>query len=173
MIAKPGGGYQTVDIQNGQVTAVSPTAITLKSADGYARSYVITNSTLVDAQRDGIGLPVKVGNQASVLATVSGSTATAVTVRDRTLLPRAARHSVSPAGAGPAGRALVKRLGPARPATGPGSRHQPAVGASTVIGRVYPDEAGIGLAFAAHCQTHARQSELCGSLSLRGPSLTG
>jgi hypothetical protein len=85
VMAKPGGGYQTVDIQNGQVTAVSSTAITLKSADGYARSYAITSSTLVDAQRDGIS-SVKVGHQASVLATVSGSTATAVTVRDVTLL---------------------------------------------------------------------------------------
>jgi hypothetical protein len=85
VVAKPGGGYQTVDIQNGKVTAVSATAITLKSADGYARSYDVTGSTIVDAQRDGIG-SVKVGNQASVLAKVSGSTATAVTVRDITLL---------------------------------------------------------------------------------------
>jgi hypothetical protein len=83
--AKPGGGYQTVDIQNGQVTAVSATAITLKSADGYTRSYAITSSTIVDAQRDGIG-SVKTGHQALVLATVSGSTATAVSVRDSTLL---------------------------------------------------------------------------------------
>jgi hypothetical protein len=85
VVAKPGGGYQTVDIQNGRVTAVSSTAITLKSVDGYSRSYAITGSTIVNAQRDGIG-SVKVGNQASVLATVSGSTATAVTVTDITLL---------------------------------------------------------------------------------------
>jgi hypothetical protein len=85
VVAKPGGGYQTVDIQNGKVTAVSATTITLKSADGYARSYDVTSSTIVDAQRDGIG-SVKVGNRASVLATISGSTATAVTVRDLTLL---------------------------------------------------------------------------------------
>ena len=83
--AKPGGGYQTVDIQHGQVTAVSATAITLKSADGYTRSYAITSSTIVDAQRDGIG-SVKAGHQALVLATASGSTATAVTVQDMTLL---------------------------------------------------------------------------------------
>jgi hypothetical protein len=85
VMAKPGGGYQTVDIQNGKVTAVSATAITLKSADGYSRSYGVTGSTIVDAQRDGIG-SVKVGNQVSVLATVSGSTTTAVRVRDITLL---------------------------------------------------------------------------------------
>jgi hypothetical protein len=85
VVAKPGGGDQTVDVQNGQVTAVSNTSITLKSSDGFTMSYVVASSTLVDAQRDGIG-SVKVGNQASVLATVSGSTATATSVMDRTLV---------------------------------------------------------------------------------------
>jgi hypothetical protein len=82
--AKPGGGYQTVDVQNGQVTAVSSTSITLKSSDGFTKTYVVTNSTMVDAQRDGIG-SVKVGNQAAVFATVSGSTVTAANVADLTL----------------------------------------------------------------------------------------
>jgi hypothetical protein len=85
VVAKPGGGDQTVDVQNGQVTAVSSTSITLKSPDGFTMSYVVASSTLVDAQRDGIG-SVKVGNQASVLATVSGSTATAASIMDRTLV---------------------------------------------------------------------------------------
>jgi len=85
VVAKPGGGYQTVDVQNGQVTAVSSTSITLKSADGFTKSYTVAGSTLVDAQRDGIG-SVKVGNQAAVLATVSGSTVTATSVDDLTLL---------------------------------------------------------------------------------------
>ena len=85
VVAKPGGGYQTVDVQTGQVTAVSTTSITLKSADGFTMSYTVISSTLVDAQRDGIG-SVKVGNQATVLATVSGSTATAASVNDLTLL---------------------------------------------------------------------------------------
>ena len=85
VVAKPGGGYQTVDVQTGQVTAVSTTSITLKSADGFTKSYVVTSSTLVDAQRDGIG-SVKVGNQATMLATVSGSAATATSITDLTLL---------------------------------------------------------------------------------------
>jgi len=85
VIGKSGGGYETVDVQNGQVTAVSSTSITLKSADGFTKSYVVSSSTLVDAQRDGIG-SVKVGNQASVQATVSGSTATAISIEDLTLL---------------------------------------------------------------------------------------
>jgi hypothetical protein len=85
VVAKPGGGDQTVDVQNGQVTAVGSTSITLESSDGFTMRYVIASSTLVDAQRDGIG-SVKVGNQASVLATVSGRTATAARITDRTLV---------------------------------------------------------------------------------------
>jgi hypothetical protein len=85
VVTKPGGGYQTVDVQTGQVTAVSTTSITLKSADGFTKSYTVTSSTLVDAQRDGIG-SVKVGNQATMQATVSGSSATATSITDLTLL---------------------------------------------------------------------------------------
>jgi hypothetical protein len=85
VIAKSGGGYQTVDVQDGQVTAVSTTSITLKSSDGFTKTYVVTRSTTVDAQRDGIG-SVKAGNQASVFAAVSGSTVTATNVADMTLL---------------------------------------------------------------------------------------
>src|SRR5215813_5500954 len=62
VLPKPGGGYQTVAFQNGKVTAVSSTSITLRSADGYSRTYRVTSSTLVNAQRDGIG-SVKAGNQ--------------------------------------------------------------------------------------------------------------
>ncbi len=80
---KPGGGYQTVDVQQGQVTAVSSTSITVKSQDGFTKSYVVSGSTLVDAQRDGIG-SVKVGDTVTVRATVSGGTATASDIADRT-----------------------------------------------------------------------------------------
>ncbi len=85
VVRKSGGGYQTIDVQNGQVTAVSTTSITLKSADGFTKSYIVASSTLVDAQRDGID-SVKVGNETSVQATVSGSTATAISIEDLTLL---------------------------------------------------------------------------------------
>ncbi len=109
VIGKSGGGYQTIDVQNGQVTAVTTTSITLKSADGFTKTYVIASSTLVDAQRDGIG-SVKVGNQASVQATVSGSTATAVSVEDLTLLQQG-----RPAfGLGPPGGYPPARLGGAQ-----------------------------------------------------------
>jgi hypothetical protein len=85
VVARPGGGYQTVDVQNGQVTAVSSTSITLKSSDGFTRSYAVSGSTMVDARRDGIG-SVKVGHRVTVVATVKGSTAAAADIEDLTLL---------------------------------------------------------------------------------------
>ena len=88
VVPKPGGGYQTVAFQNGKVTAVSSTSITLHSADGYSHSYRVTSSTLVNAQRDGIG-SIKAGNQVIVTATVSGSTATATRIIDVSLLQQA------------------------------------------------------------------------------------
>ena len=85
VVPKPSGGYQSVDIQSGTVTAVSASSITVRSADGFVRSYAVTSSTIVDAQRDGIG-SIKTGNQVSLLATVSGGTATAASIADQTLL---------------------------------------------------------------------------------------
>jgi hypothetical protein len=90
VVPKPGGGYQTVDTQRGSVTAVSATSITVKSADGFTKTYQVVGSTNVDAKRDGIG-SVKTGHQVAVTATVSGGTATAVSVLDFNLLP--AMHS--------------------------------------------------------------------------------
>jgi hypothetical protein len=87
VVAKPGGGYETVDIQRGKVTAVSGSSVTLRSADGFTGTYAIKSSTIVDAQRNGIG-SVKAGNQASLLATVSGGSATAASIQDLTLLQR-------------------------------------------------------------------------------------
>jgi hypothetical protein len=85
VVPKTGGGYQTVDVQRGKVTAVSSTSLTVKSADGFSATYAVSSSTIVDAQRDGIG-SVKDGNQVYVTATVSGSTATASSVTDLSLL---------------------------------------------------------------------------------------
>ena len=85
VVPKSGGGYQTVAFQNGKVTAASSTSITLHSADGYNRTYQVTSSTLVNAQRDGIG-SIKTGNQVVVTATVSGSTATATRIIDVSMI---------------------------------------------------------------------------------------
>jgi len=79
----PNGGYQTLAMQTGTVTSVSGSSITVKSADGYSKTYVVDTNTLVDAGRDGIG-SVKNGDTVRVLATVSGSTLHAVQIDDVT-----------------------------------------------------------------------------------------
>ena len=87
VVVKPDGGYQTIDMQRGKVTAVSPISITVQSTDGYTVTYTVATSTIVDAQRDGIG-SVKVGNQVSLLALASGTKATATSITDLTLIER-------------------------------------------------------------------------------------
>ena len=37
----PGGGYRTTVVQTGTITAISPSSITTRSADGYTQTYVI------------------------------------------------------------------------------------------------------------------------------------
>src|SRR5947208_488368 len=37
----PGGGYQTVATQRGEATAVSSSSITVKSEDGFSRTYTV------------------------------------------------------------------------------------------------------------------------------------
>ncbi|HKD90000.1 MAG TPA: hypothetical protein VKB62_15835 [Streptosporangiaceae bacterium] len=96
VVAKQGGGYQTIAYQRGAVTTVSMGSITVKSTDGFTQSYAVTGSTIVGAQRGGIG-SVTAGDQASVIATVSGKTLTAVHIIDWTQL----HHSHPQFGLGP------------------------------------------------------------------------
>jgi len=81
VVPKSGGGYQTLDVQRGTVTAVSSSSLTVKSSDGYSATYTVSSSTIVDAKSAGIG-SVKTGDSVVVTATVSGSTATAANVTD-------------------------------------------------------------------------------------------
>lgn len=101
-VAKQGGGYETLDVQDGTVSAVSGTSLTVKSTDGYTATYTVTDSTLVDAQAKGIG-SVKKGDTVAVTATATGATPTAANVTDITAIK--------------AGRAS---LGLPEPPTGPG-----------------------------------------------------
>ena len=87
VVAKAGGGYETLQMQNGTVSAVSSTSLSVKSADGYSFTYVVKAGTIVDAQSAGIG-SVKKGDTVAVTATVSGSTATVDRVMDVTLLKK-------------------------------------------------------------------------------------
>jgi hypothetical protein len=83
VVEKNGGGYETVATQNGQVAAVSKDSITVKSADGYSRTYTVAAETLVNSARDGIA-SIKTGNTVSVTAVVTNGTATATSVNDGT-----------------------------------------------------------------------------------------
>jgi hypothetical protein len=81
---KTSSGYKTVDIQVGTVSAiskVSPMSITVASADGFTQTYVVTSQTLVNSQAAGFN-SVAAKDQVSVVATVSGSTATATNIVD-------------------------------------------------------------------------------------------
>jgi hypothetical protein len=62
-------GTVTVLVQRGEVTALSPTAITLTSKDGFSHSYVITDRTRVREQGTTVELSdLKVGERAMVVA---------------------------------------------------------------------------------------------------------
>ena len=83
VVPKDGGGYQTIATQQGDVTAVSKDSITVKSADGYSRTYTVAAETLVNSARDGIA-SIKTGSKVSVSAVVTDNTATATTINDGT-----------------------------------------------------------------------------------------
>jgi hypothetical protein len=82
-VPKAGGGYQTLDVQDGTVTAVSTGSLTVKSTDGFTATYTVTSKTVVDAQAAGIG-SVRKGDTVFVTATATGSTPTAASVIDVT-----------------------------------------------------------------------------------------
>jgi hypothetical protein len=90
-VRRNGSGYQTVDVQVGQATAVSSSSITVKSSDQFTKTYSVTTNTLVNAGRDGIGT-VKVGHTVSVQAVVNGSTAEAANIVDQTTLGSLRQH---------------------------------------------------------------------------------
>lgn len=85
VVPRSGGGYQTEDVQRGSVSAVSSTSLTVKSADGFTKTYRVTGSTSLIPQGGTIS-SVKTGQQVSVTATVSGTTATVTQIVDLALL---------------------------------------------------------------------------------------
>lgn len=83
----PDGGFRTQATQLGEVTAVSKSSITVKSEDGFSKSYAVDENSLVNAGRDGID-SVKTGDQVHVMAVVEGDQARAVHVVDTTNVKR-------------------------------------------------------------------------------------
>jgi hypothetical protein len=75
-----GDGYVTVLMQRGVVTAVSSTSITVKSEDGYSKTYAVDADTKVN--RGGAIADIKADADVVVMAKESGSTATATRIAD-------------------------------------------------------------------------------------------
>jgi asparagine N-glycosylation enzyme membrane subunit Stt3 len=99
VVSNGNNGYTTERLQTGTVTAISATDVTVKSTDGYTQSYVIGGSTSVDRGSNKITDVVK-GNTVTVVATLSGQTATANTVEDSTIDTQSGRVNSGQGGAG-------------------------------------------------------------------------
>ena len=78
------GGFRTMVVQRGEVTAVSKTEITVVSEDKFSTTYAVTEDTLVNAARDGI-TTIKKGAKVNVVATKVGDKATALHIGDQSL----------------------------------------------------------------------------------------
>jgi hypothetical protein len=81
VVSDGNGGYTTQLTQTGTVSAVSSSSITVKSTDGYSKTYVVGSSTSVDNGSDAIG-DVATGHTVRIVATSSSDTATATTITD-------------------------------------------------------------------------------------------
>ncbi len=80
-ISDGNGGYKTELMQTGQVTAISSTSVTAKSADGYTKTYTINSSTTFG---NGSASDIANGDTVMITATPSGDAATADTLIERT-----------------------------------------------------------------------------------------
>jgi hypothetical protein len=70
-------GAQVVDVQRGQVTAVSPTSVTIRSKDGFSATYVVGSTSKVRAARKAATISaVKAGDRVGVVAVRSGGVVT-------------------------------------------------------------------------------------------------
>jgi hypothetical protein len=70
-------GDQVVDVQRGQVVAVSATSVTVRSQDGFTATYTVGSTAKVRAQKKASTITnVHTGDKVSVAATHSGTTDT-------------------------------------------------------------------------------------------------
>ena len=100
MVPDGKGGFTKERTQTGKVTAVSATSVTLASDDGYTGTYTITPTTTVDRGNGTIN-DVKTGDSATVVATLSGDTATATRLDDRTIEGQSGQQAGPPNGPAP------------------------------------------------------------------------
>jgi hypothetical protein len=81
VVSDGNGGYLTELTQTGTVSAVSSSSITVKSTDGFTKTYVVSGSTSVDNGSDAIG-DVATGHTVRVVATSANDQATATQIQD-------------------------------------------------------------------------------------------
>ncbi|HEX4221311.1 MAG TPA: hypothetical protein VHZ97_03045 [Pseudonocardiaceae bacterium] len=75
------GGYATERVQTGKVTKLGSATLTVTSTDHYVSNYLLNASTVIN--RGAITIDaVKPGDTVNVIATLTGSTATATTITD-------------------------------------------------------------------------------------------
>jgi hypothetical protein len=82
VVTKEGGGTETWVFQQGEVTDVNPSAITIKSEDGVTNTYAVNGDTKVNRGRDDINSVAK-GEQAFVAGPKSGDSRTATRIIEK------------------------------------------------------------------------------------------
>jgi hypothetical protein len=76
-------GDQLLDVQRGQVTAVSPTSVTIRSQDGFTATYGVSSTSTVRVQKKASTIAnVHTGDQVAVAAVHSGNTDTIRRIAD-------------------------------------------------------------------------------------------
>jgi hypothetical protein len=80
-VAQADGSYVTRVFQTGEVTAASATSVTVKSTDGYTKSYTVSSSTSVNGGQS-TAADIETGHTATVTATEA---AAATSILDQSL----------------------------------------------------------------------------------------
>ena len=83
-VVPDGEAYREVAFQRGTVSAVGPTSLTVNSEDGFSRTYVLDDETVVDGTA-GDSSSLAEGDAVRVLADLDGEVATATSVQERDL----------------------------------------------------------------------------------------
>jgi hypothetical protein len=90
VVVRTKDGPQTFDLQRGTITAVSSSAMTVRSTDGFTETWAINDDTKIRKDRKAAGAgALKAGDQVRVVGPKSGSGATARHIGARTPKPPA------------------------------------------------------------------------------------
>ncbi len=89
--AATGTGYRTLDLQRGTASAVSATSITVRSADGFTQTYVVSSTTRSMTAASGVA-GIKNGANVVVVAEKSSSALKALQVLDLSVFGKLRGH---------------------------------------------------------------------------------